>query len=304
LLPAHLIWLQGEFVDWDEARVHVLTHALNHGTGVFEGLRSYTTPDGPAIFRLGDHLARLERSAQAILLPLTAEYDLATAAKDVVMKNGLDDCYIRISAFRGYGEMFINPDNSPVCLYVAAWRHEAPSRAGVSEPAIRATISSWRRQGPNGIPAQVKVTGTYVTLAAARAEAVRNGYDEAIMLAPNGNVAEAAIANLFAVRDSTITTPPLADGPLPGITRDTVMTLLRELGMHCEERSLGPADLYDADEIFLTGSGVEIIGVCEVDGRLLRGSGDVTRTVRAAYEETVRGRNARHVGWLDLCALR
>jgi branched-chain amino acid aminotransferase len=301
LEAADVVWVDGEFVAWDDARVHVLAHALNHGTGVFEGLRAYDTPSGPAIFRLDDHLRRLDRSAAAILLPLPPAHDLGAAARRLVVRNGFTDCYLRIAAFRGYGEMFINPDLSPVAVYVAAWRQPQSFRVENGRPTLRATVSSWQRQTAAGIPPDVKVIGSYVTPAVARAEAVRNGYDEAILLGADGHVSEATIANLFVVRDGRVATPPLADGPLPGITRETVMILLGRLGVPCEERSLTRADLYDADELFITGTGAEIVGIREVDSRALRGTGEVTQAVYAAYAEVVRGRTEAHRGWLAYC---
>jgi branched-chain amino acid aminotransferase len=301
LEAADVVWLDGAFVPWDDARVHVLVHALNHGTGVFEGLRAYDTASGPAIFRLVDHLRRLERSAAAILLPLPPADDLGAAARQLVVRNGFTDCYLRIAAFRGYGEMFINPDLSPVSVYVAAWRQPESFRSENGRPTLRATVSSWQRPTAAGIPHDVKVIGSYVTPAVARAEAVRNGYDEAILLSADGRVSEATIANLFVVRDGRVRTPPLADGPLPGITRETVMFLLEGLGAPCAERSLTRADLYDADEVFITGTGAEVVGIREVDGRVLRGTGELTRAVYAAYADVVRGRAEAHRDWLAYC---
>jgi branched-chain amino acid aminotransferase len=295
---AEFIWLDGELVPWNDARVHVLAHALNHGTGVFEGLRAYGTADGAAIFRLEDHLSRLERSARSMLMPVL-HYDLASAARAVVAAGGFNDCYMRISIFRGYGEMFINPDLSGVSVYVAAWAQDPSFEA--ADKGLRTTISSWRRPAADVLPPQVKATGAYLTPALARAEAARAGFDDAIMLAPNGNVSEATIANVFAVRDGVLVTPPLSDGALAGITRDTVMKIASDLGRRCEIASLGRHDLYTADELFLTGTGVEIVSIREVDGREIP-RGPVARAIAHRYALVVRGHDARSEGWLTLCA--
>jgi branched-chain amino acid aminotransferase len=292
--------MDGRLVPWDDARVHVLTHALSHGTGVFEGIRCYETASGPALFRLGDHVDRLFRSGRVLLMDIPAtRAELVAAALDVVRANGFDACYLRMLAYRAYGEMGINCDLSPVSVWVAAWQ-QAPSFSPRHDAeGVRATISSWRRNDPNVIAPGAKIAGAYVNASLARAEAVRAGFDEAIMLGANGNVSEATIQNVFAVVGGELCTPPLSDGPLPGLTRATVIELARDLGFACHERSLARSDLYGAEEVFLTGTGAEIVAVREIDGRVLRAPGALTATIRSAYADAVRGRDVRYVRWLD-----
>jgi branched-chain amino acid aminotransferase len=296
---ASWIWLDGELVAWDDARIHVLTHAFNHGTGVFEGIRCYATDAGPALFRLPEHVERLGRSGRAILTeaPFGAD-ELASAAAELVAANGFEACYLRMIAFRAYGEMGINLEATPVSVAIAAWE-QAPSFPREKRDAgLRTTVSAWRRSDPSTIPPDAKILGGYVNVALARAEAVRAGYDEAIMLGPSGSVAEGTIENVFVVRAGALATPPREDGPLPGITRATIIELAREAGLQCEERTVTRTDLYGAEEIFFTGTGVEIVGVREVDGRELGPPGPVTRMLEAAYRRAAEGRDDRYLHWL------
>jgi branched-chain amino acid aminotransferase len=299
-LEADTIWMDGELVPWDDANVHVLTHSFNHGTAVFEGIRCYDTAQGPMIFRLRDHVERLFASGRAILMEIPwSAPDLCAATKHVVAANGFPSSYIRMIAYRGYGEMGINPDLSPVSVAVAAWQ-QAPSFAEERyETGLRATISSWRRNDPNVIPPTAKIVGAYINVALARAEAVRAGFDEAIMLGIDGAVAEATIENLFVVRAGRLVTPPVSDGALPGITRDTILRLADDLSIEHEERSLARADLYAADEVFLVGTGAEVVGVREIDGRAFQVPGPVTTAAREAYADVVRGLSPRHQEWLE-----
>lgn len=297
---SRVIWLDGILVPWDDARVHVLTHALNHGTAVFEGIRCYATGGGPVLFRLEDHVERLGRSARTLdmKLPATAD-ELAAAARELVVANELGACYLRMLAYRAYGEMGIDARRSPVSIWIAAWAQAPSFPPAAYEAGLRVTISSWRRGDANVIPPSAKIAGAYVTSSLARGEAARAGFDEAIMLAPNGNVSEASIENVFAVRDGELRTPPLSDGPLPGITRATVIDLAGDAGIPCRERSLTRADLYEAHEVFLTGTGAEIVPVREIDGRCFEPAGPVTAAVRNAYARVVAGRDERRTGWLS-----
>ncbi len=301
IAAAKSIWQNGTFVPWDEARVHVLTHAFNHGTGAFEGIRSYATPEGPALFRLRDHIDRLLRSARILLmdLPYTSD-DLAAATIDLVRVNDLGDSYVRMIAYRDYGELGINLDNSPVGVAIAAWDQPPSFVAAAKTDGVRMTISSWRRAEPNTIPAQAKIIGGYVTPSIARAEAVRQGFDDAVLLSPEGKVSEATIANLFVVRTGALATPPAADGPLIGFTRDTVMTIAAGEGRSCTEQTLTRADLYSADEIFVTSTGAEVVGVREVDGRSIgiETPGPVTRHYVDRYEAATHGTEEQFTHWL------
>ncbi len=300
---ADYIWMDGALVPWGDARIHSLAHGVNHGTGVFEGIRCYESPQGPLIFRLDDHLARLVRSARTIAMELPwSGRELAEAVETLIIENGQSWAYIRLIATRGYGEMFINPEASPVTVVIASWL-QPPSFPRERHPnGIRATISSWRRSEPNVIPPSAKVIGGYVNVALARAEAARAGFDEAIMLGPTGMVAEGTIENLFVVQDGTLFTPPASDGPLPGITRATVMTIAEDLGLPCFERSLSRADLYGADEVFLTGTGAEVVAVREVDGRTYEAPGSITELVARTYSAAVRGELDRYGDWLTRVA--
>jgi branched-chain amino acid aminotransferase len=297
--PASWVWLDDGLVPWDEANVHVLTHALNHGTGVFEGIRCYETERGPGLFRLRDHVDRLGRSGAAVLIdvPLPSAA-LCEATAQVVAANGFRACYVRMLAYRAYGEMGINCDLSPVSIAIAAWAQAPSFPPEKYDRGLRATISSWRRVDANAISPKAKIIGAYVGPSVARAEAVRAGFDEAIMLSATGNVAEATIQNLFAVLDGRLVTPPLSDGPLPGITRATVLELARDLGLEAAEESLMRSDLYAADEVFLTGTGAEIVPVREIDGRRIGDPGDVTRTIQETYAAVARGRVERYAEWV------
>lgn len=299
---AQKAWLDGVLVEWEDANVHILTHALNHGTGVFEGIRCYETAGGPAIFRLQDHVDRLLRSARILFmeLPFSAG-DLSEALVSLIHANAFRHCYIRMLAYRAYGEMGINLESSPVAVAAAAWEQPPSFPPDVRSRGLRTTISSWRRPEANTIPPQAKIIGGYVTPSIARAEAARKGFDEAIMLSPEGRIAEASIANLFVVSRGVLATPPITDAVLPGITRDTVIRLAADLGLDAAERSLSRWDLYGADEIFLTGTGMEIIGVADVDGRDLGPPGPVTRRLAQRYEQVVRGEDDRYGDWLHRC---
>jgi branched-chain amino acid aminotransferase len=298
--PVDKVWMNGRLVDWDDATVHVLSHALHYGTGVFEGMRCYETDRGPAIFRSHDHFARMRRSARIFLMdiPYTAD-ELAEAARVRIRVNGLRSCYVRPIAFRGYGEMGVNPANNPVDVSIAAWATGSYLGDGALERGVRMTVSSWRRNDPNVIPPAAKVTGAYVNSSMAKLEAVRAGFDEAIMLNPQGYVAEATGENVFVVIEGEILTPPLGAGPLPGVTRRSIMTMAADLGMPVVERQITRADLYTADEIFCTGTAAEVTPVREIDGRVLGDPGPVTQAIQQKYFSIVRGEDEKYLGWLD-----
>ncbi|HYY43561.1 MAG TPA: branched-chain amino acid transaminase [Actinomycetota bacterium] len=297
--PVEKVWMNGGLLDWKDAKVHVLTHALHYGTAVFEGVRCYETPRGPAIFRLNDHLERMERSAKIFLMevPYTVA-ELTDACVGLVSVNGLQSCYLRPLAFRGCGEMGVNPQHNPVDVVIAAWRWGAYLGKEGLERGIRATVSSWRRQDPNIIPPQAKVTGAYVNSAVAKQEAVRAGFDEAIMLNPHGFVSEATGENVFVVKGGEVFTPPESAGPLSGVTRDTIMTLARDLGTPVTERDITRADLYTAQEIFFTGTAAEVTPVREIDGRPIDAPGPVTQALQQKYFSVVEGRDEKYFDWL------
>ncbi len=293
------IWFNGELVDWADARIHVGTHGLHYGTGVFEGIRCYSTPKGPAVFRLREHLERLDASARLIYMNLPYSVDdLRAATHDLLSANGLDECYIRPIAFFGYGELGVHTGGNPVDVVIMSW----PWGAYLSEEGLRrgisAMISSWRRVGPNTIPHVAKATGVYLNSMLATHEARRCGYDEAILLTEDGYVADGPGETVFVVKDGVISTPPLSTSILPGITRDTVVHLARDLGYEVVERSLIRTDLYLADEVFMTGTAAEVTPLRAVDDHEL-GAGPITLQLQETYLNVVRGRVDRYGEWLD-----
>ncbi|MDA8283500.1 MAG: branched-chain amino acid transaminase, partial [Actinomycetota bacterium] len=255
ITPTEKIWMDGELVDWDDARIHVLTHSLHYGCGVFEGIRAYATDEGPAVFRLHDHVRRLFRSAHIFMIdvPFSAE-EIVTATKQTVAVNGLDQCYIRPLVYLGYGEMGLNPLTAPVQVSIAVWPWGAYLGEEGMARGVRMKISSWQRHAPNAIPPAAKGTGMYINSSMAKIEAIKAGYDEAILLSPQGYVSECTGENLFVVRGGRIVTPPLSAGALEGITQDTVLTLARDLGYEVGTENILRSDLYVADEAFLTGT--------------------------------------------------
>jgi branched-chain amino acid aminotransferase len=299
--PVDKIWMNGKQVDWKDATVHVLSHALHYGTGVFEGIRCYETPRGPAVFRLRDHLLRMERSAKIFLMDIPYSVDeLIDATHALIVANGLRSCYVRPIAYRGFGgEMGVNPESNPVDVSIAVWAWGAYLGEDALEHGIKMTISSWRRHDPNIIPPQAKVTGAYINSAMAKLEATRDGYDEAVMLNPQGFVSEATGENLFIVRNGELLTPPLIEGPLPGVTRSSIIDVARDLGMTVYETPLTRADLYLAEEMFVTGTAAEVTPVREIDERKLGEPGPVTQALQSKYFSIVKGGDEKYFDWLD-----
>jgi branched-chain amino acid aminotransferase len=298
--PAQVIWLKGELVPWSEARIHVLTHGLHYGTGFFEGIRCYQTERGPAVFRLTDHLRRLHRSAAIyrILLPHSVE-DLAAATKDLVRANGLSSCYVRPIAFLGYGEMSVRLAGIPVSVSIIAWEWGAYLGEDSAEAGVSVKVSSWRRNDPNTIPPTAKATGQYLNSALAKQEALEAGFDEALLLNPDGFVADGSGENVFLVRDGVLLTPPEQAGVLPGITRDTILRIGRDLGYETRETNLIRTDLYLADEVFLTGTAAEIVPVRDVDGRVIGDGrrGPITKDLQETFHAATRGQLDRYASW-------
>jgi branched-chain amino acid aminotransferase len=298
------IWMNGELVDWADAKVHVGVHALHYGTGVFEGIRCYDTPKGPAVFRLADHLQRLHDSARLLYMDIPYSIaELREATHDVVSTNGLPSCYIRPIAFYGYGELGVSTAGNPVETVIMSWPWGAYLGEGSQDNGITAKISSWKRVGPNVIPHVSKATGIYLNSMLATTEAKRGGYDEAILLTDDGTVADGPGENIFTVKDGVIRTPPLSTSILPGITRDSVITIARDLGYVVEETSLIRADLMLAEEVFMTGTAAEVTPVRSVDD-LEIGVGPVTRQLQKAYLAAVNGLDDRWSDWLDVVEVR
>jgi branched-chain amino acid aminotransferase len=294
------IWMNGELVDWADAKIHVGVHGLHYGSGVFEGIRCYSTPKGPAVFRLRDHLERLENSARILFMELPYTVDeLRDATHDLVGRNGLSSCYIRPVAFYGYGELGVAATGNPVDVVIMSYPWAAYLGEAGQQHGITTTISSWQRVGPNVIPHAAKATGIYLNSMLATTEARRAGYDEAIMLSGDGYLADGPGETLFIVKNGVLYTPHLAMSILPGITRHTVIEIARALGYKVEETLLIRTDLYLADEVFMVGTAAEVTPVRAVDGREL-GVGPVTRELQKAYLTTVNGLDDRWSDWLDV----
>jgi branched-chain amino acid aminotransferase len=297
--PTPKIWMNGELVDWDAAKIHVLTHTLHYGTGVYEGVRAYETDEGPAIFRLTDHLERLHKSAKILNMKVPyAPEQLADAAKDVVRASGLGSCYIRPIAYYGYGEVGMSTKGCPVDVAIACWPWGG-SMAHAHERGMRLKVSTWVRHDYNTAPPAAKATGNYINNSLARTEAINAGYDEAVMLNRHGNIAECSGENIFCAQGGRLVTPPTAAGALDGITRNTVMTLAGELGMSVTVADLTRSDLYLADEIFTCGTGAEVNGVSSVDDREIPHPGPMGGQIIDEYHRVVHGNAPVHKDWLD-----
>ena len=301
ITPTPHIWMNGEMVPWEDAKIHVLTHTLHYGTGVFEGIRAYETEQGPAIFRLTEHIERLYNSAKILGMPMP--YDVPTivqACKDVVADSGLDACYLRPIAYYGYGEMGLATGDCTTDIAIAAWPWGAYLGDDAVTKGVRMKISSWTRHDHNIMPPAAKTTGNYANSTLAKMEALNAGYDEAIMLNGAGLVSECSGENLFCGRGGVILTPPTASGALPGITQDTVMQLAADLGIDIRIGDLARSDLYTADEIFVVGTAAEVSAVNSVDDRPVPCPGPATKALADAYADLVRGRNSSYRAWNEL----
>jgi branched-chain amino acid aminotransferase len=304
ITPTEKIWLDGELVDWDKARIHVLTHSLHYGSGVFEGIRAYPTSRGVAVFRLTDHINRLFNSAKVFMIDVPFSPDqLVAASKEVVRVNGLDEgCYLRPIVYLGYGEMGLNPLPCPVSVAIAAWPWGTYlGDEGVAN-GIRLKVSSWQRHDPNAVPTAAKGTGMYVNSSLAKVEALKAGYDEAVLLAADGSVSECTGENIFVVQGRTIVTPHTSESAaLAGITQDSVRVIATDLGYDYSAEALIRTDLYTADEAFLTGTAAEVVPIREVDDRPVGNGrpGPVTKQIQDTYFGAVRGQVDRYKDWLE-----
>jgi branched-chain amino acid aminotransferase len=262
------IWMDGKLVDWDDAKIHVLTHTLHYGCGVFEGIRAYETDRGPAVFRLTDHIVRLFNSAKIFMIDVPFTIDqIVDATKETVRVNGLPACYIRPIVFYGYGEMGLNTLPCPVNVSIAVWPWGAYLGDEGIKNGVKMKISSWQRHGLNALPPAAKGTGMYINSSMAKVEALKAGYDEAILLSPQGYVSECTGENIFVVRNGKILTPPIAAGALEGITQNSVMAIARDLGYDVEFTNIARSDLYVAEEAFLSGTAAEVVPIRSVDDR-------------------------------------
>jgi branched-chain amino acid aminotransferase len=294
------IWMNGELVDWGDAKIHVGAHGLHYGSGVFEGIRCYETDAGPAVFRLTDHLKRLHESAALLHLELPYSVEeLRAVIHEVIAVNGLSECYIRPIAFYGYGELGVHPGTNPVDVVIMTWPWGAYLGEEALTKGIRAKVSSWKRVGPNTIPHVAKATGIYLNSMLAVLEATRAGYEEAILLTDDGYVADGSGENVFVVKDEIISTPDLSASILPGITRQAVMEIAQTLGYAVHERRLIRSDLYVADELFMCGTAAEVTPVRSVDDHEVGDPGPVTKAIQDVFFEAVRGRDERFSRWLE-----
>jgi len=295
------IWMNGDFVPWDEANVHVLTHGLHYGTGVFEGIRCYETDRGPAVFRHADHLNRLAKSAELYYLPMPySPAEIREATHELIRRNDLRSCYIRPLVFRGYGEMGLFAKSSPVDVTIAVWPWGAYLGEEGKRHGIRAKVSSWRRISPGGAIPHAKASGQYLNSILAKTESANAGYDEAILLDDRGLVCEGSGENIFVVREGQLLTPPHVASILDGINRKSVIQIARDLGYTVVERDIARAELYLAEEIFLTGTAAELVPVREVDDHEIGEPGEITRVIQAKFEDALHGRAQEYSEWLDL----
>jgi branched-chain amino acid aminotransferase len=301
ITPTPKIWMNGSLVDWDQAQVHILTHTLHYGMGVFEGIRAYETAKGPAVFRLTEHIERLFRSAHILGMEIPySVQEIITACKETVASTGLPSCYVRPLAYYGYGEMGLNTLPCKVDVAVACWPWGAYLGEDALQKGVRMKISSWTRHDHNTMPPAAKTVGNYVNSSLAKVEALKAGYDEAIMLAPNGLIAECTGENIFAVRNGIIITPPLSAGALEGITQHSVMTIARDLGYDIRVDNLARSDLYVAEEIFVCGTAAEVSAVNSVDDRSVPCPGPMTTAIAEVYGRAVRGEDPRYEHWCEL----
>jgi branched-chain amino acid aminotransferase len=299
---ADLIWMNGEFVAWEDAKVHVLTHGLHYGTGVFEGVRCYDTEIGPAVFRHADHVDRLFKSAGLYYMPIPYDAEaIRQATLELIGRNGLRSCYIRPLVYRGYGTMGLFPLDAPVEVSIAVWEWGAYLGDEGKQRGVRAKVSSWRRISPASLIPHAKATGQYLNSILAKVETHKAGYEEAILLDDDGFVCEGSGENLFVVRDGVILTPPQTAGILDGINRKSVMQIARDLGYEVVERNIARAELYLADELFCTGTAAELTPIREVDDHPVGAGepGEVTRAVQALFEDALHGRAQQYREWLD-----
>ncbi len=296
------IWMDGELVDWDDARIHILTHSLHYGLGVFEGIRAYATESGPGVFRLTDHVNRLFNSAKIFMIDIPFGPDeIVEAIKTTVRVNGLPECYIRPLVYLGYGEMGLNPLPCEVKVSIAVWPWGAYLGAEGVANGVRTKISSWQRHDPNAMPPAAKGTGMYINSSMAKIEALKAGYDEAILLSPQGYVSECTGENIFVVRGGRVITPPAQAGALEGVTQDSVMTIGRDLGFEMESGLLLRSDLYVAEEAFLSGTAAEVVPIVSVDDRVLGDGrpGPITRRIQEVFHGAVRGEIDRYKDWVE-----
>jgi len=298
---SNTIWIDGLLYEGQNAKIHILTHSLHYGTAVFEGIRCYKTQKGLAIFRLEDHLKRLFESAKIYFMNIEySKKELEDAIIKTIKKNELDECYIRPLVYFGHGKMGVYPLNNKVSVSIAVWKWDEYIKKENDEQGIRLMVSSWMRIDGRTMPVHAKATANYANSALARIEAIKSGFDEAILLNTAGKVVEASAENVFIVKNKTLITPPISSGSLEGITRDTVLALAKEDDILTEIRDISKDELYLADEIFLTGTAAEIKSVGEIDNRMIGNgkTGTITKRMKRLFEQSIRGNHKYSEKWL------
>lgn len=294
------IWMDGKLVEWNDAKIHVLTHGLHYGMAIFEGIRSFSTKKGPAIFRLDEHLERFYNSAKIYRMPIpfSAE-EMAEACKQVVRANGIDEIYVRPIAFTGYGAMGLNSLKNKISVAIGSWEWGAYLGDLGATKGVRAAVSSWVRIDPRSLPPQAKCSANYANSALAKMEAVAGGYEEAILLNVSGMVAEGPGENIFRVKDGILSTPPASSGILRGITRDTIIQFARDSNITFYRNDSTREELYTSDELFFSGTAAGIAKIAEVDGRKIgNGKYPIADKMLKLYDDATRGRDKRYEKWL------
>ena len=298
---ADLIWLNGQFVAWEDAKVHVLTHAMHYGTGVFEGIRAYETERGPAVFRHQDHLDRLENSSKLYYMDLPfSKEQIREATHELVARSGFRSCYIRPLVWRGYGPMGLNPLENPVEAMVAVWEWGAYLGEEGQRNGVRARVSSYRRISSDSLIPHAKASGQYLNSVLAKIESLKSGYEEALLLDDQGHVSEGTGENVFVIRGGTIYTPPQTAGILDGINRRTCVQIARDLGYDVVERDIARAEVALADEVFLTGTACELTPLREIDDIEIGPPGPITREIQRVFDDALHGRAPQYAEWLDV----
>ena len=292
--------MDGKFVNWDDAKIHVLTHGLHYGNAVFEGIRAFATPEGPAVFRLGAHIERFLNSAKIYRMDLGySQKELEKACVDLVRVNGVHETYIRPIAYTAYGEMGLNPLKNKISVGIAGWEWGAYLGKEGAETGVRATFSSWVRIDSRALPVQAKCAANYANSGLAKMEALSAGYDEAIMLNALGHVAEGPGENIFRVKDGILSTPPASAGVLRGITRDTIIQFARDLGITFYRNDSTKEEFYTSDEVFFTGTAAGVAKVREIDGRRIGYNGTpITDKLGKLYDQVVHGKSKKYSKWL------
>ncbi|PKM93073.1 MAG: branched chain amino acid aminotransferase [Elusimicrobia bacterium HGW-Elusimicrobia-4] len=295
------IWFDGKFVDWQDARIHLMSHVVHYGSSIFESMRCYNAENGPAIFRIDAHIDRLYDSAKIYRMKIPfSKKEFSDAVINVVKKNNFKECYIRPVVFRGYGEIGVNPLKNPVNCAIAAWEWGAYLGKEAMEKGASVIVSSWRRAAPDTFPSLAKAGGNYINSQLIKMDAVQGGYDEAIALDVYGYVSEASGENIFIVKNGVIFTPPTSSSILAGITRHTVFTLARDMNIRVEQHSVPRESLYIADEVFLTGTAAEITPVSKIDNIIIgKGNcGEITKKLQTEYFNILRGKTKDKYNWL------